>query len=118
MRALGRIGYSLAVPQRRLFLIVLLALLTSAPWVLADDAGAVAEPPPKAKLIVGTVETAPFIVKQDGEWTGISMELWKRVAREIGVEYEVREYTRQNWRERAPKETDVFVSMNITEKAS
>jgi ABC-type amino acid transport substrate-binding protein len=43
------------------------------------------------------------------------MELWKRVAREIGAEYEVREFDRQNWRERAPKEADVFVSMNITE---
>lgn len=70
----------------------------------------------KKKLIVGTYPIAPFIVKRDnGEWTGISMELWKRVAREVGVDYEIRELERTNWRERAHKEVDVWVSMNITE---
>lgn len=99
-----------AVPKSVLTLVAFLFLFTASAIATADGE------PPKPKLIVGTVQTAPFIVKRDGEWTGISMELWKRVAREIGAEYEVREYDRQNWRERAPKEADVFVSMNITEK--
>jgi polar amino acid transport system substrate-binding protein len=106
----GHFGYSLAVLKRFLSLFAFLFLLTAAASAPADGE------PAKQKLVVGTVQTAPFIVKRDGEWTGISMELWKRVAREIGAEYEVREYDRVSWRERAPKEADVFVSMNITER--
>lgn len=80
------------------------------------DAAPAPTPPPKKKLIVGTYPIAPFIVKREsGEWTGISMELWKRVAREVGVDYEIRELERATWRERAHKEVDVWVSMNITE---
>ena len=70
----------------------------------------------KKKLVVGTYPIAPFIVKRDGgEWTGISIEIWKRVAREVGIDYEIREYERTTWRDRAHKEVDVWVSMNITE---
>lgn len=70
----------------------------------------------KKKLVVGTYPIAPFIVKRDGgEWTGISIEIWKRVAREVGIDYEIREYERTTWRDRADKEVDVGVNMNITE---
>ncbi len=43
-------------------------------------------------LIIGTKEAPPFSMKRvDGEWEGISMDLWKEVAAEIGVDYELRE---------------------------
>jgi ABC-type amino acid transport substrate-binding protein len=43
-------------------------------------------------LIVGTKEAAPFSYRdEDGEWQGISIELWARVAESIGVRYEFRE---------------------------
>lgn len=45
-----------------------------------------------SKLIVGTREVAPFAMKNDaGEWTGLGIELWQDVARDLGVEYELRE---------------------------
>ncbi|MFO0566246.1 MAG: transporter substrate-binding domain-containing protein [Polyangiaceae bacterium] len=77
--------------------------------------GTAPAPLPKEKLIVGTAPIAPFIVKREnGDWTGISIELWKRVAQKVGVDYEIREFDRATWRDRAHKEVDVWVSMNIT----
>jgi len=44
-----------------------------------------------SKLVVGTKHVPPFAVKNpDGSWNGISIELWKKVAGELGVEYELR----------------------------
>ena len=46
----------------------------------------------KAKLTVGTKHVPPFAVKNpDGSWNGISIELWKQIAGELGLEYELRE---------------------------
>ncbi|MGH0038345.1 MAG: transporter substrate-binding domain-containing protein [Myxococcota bacterium] len=40
-------------------------------------------------LRVGTKETPPFAIKQgDGTWTGLSVELWRGIAEDLGVEYE------------------------------
>jgi len=54
---------------------------------------AIPYPPfPKQKLIVGLTEGPPFnIRKADGTWTGISVELWRQIAKELGLEYEFRE---------------------------
>src|SRR5947208_3480749 len=47
---------------------------------------------PVGKLVVGTVPVPPFIIKgEDGSWGGISMDLWKEVARRLKLDYEVRE---------------------------
>jgi polar amino acid transport system substrate-binding protein len=41
-------------------------------------------------LTVGTKETPPFAIKRsDGSWGGISIELWRRIADELGVETEL-----------------------------
>lgn len=55
------------------------------------------EPPPAGGvLIVGTKEAPPFAMKgDDGEWTGISIELWREVANRLGLRYELREYDLQ-----------------------
>lgn len=43
-------------------------------------------------LRVGTKEAAPFAMRRpDGSWTGIGIELWKRVAADLRLEYEWRE---------------------------
>lgn len=43
-------------------------------------------------LLVGTKETAPFSFKNEqGDWTGISIELWRKIAEDLGLEYEFRE---------------------------
>ena len=44
------------------------------------------------KLIVGTKVAPPFAMKSpDGVWQGISIELWRRVADRMELEYELRE---------------------------
>ena len=41
-----------------------------------------------AELVVGIKETPPFAMKgADGEWQGISTDLWKRIAAEMGARY-------------------------------
>ena len=45
-------------------------------------------------LIVGTKEAPPFAIKSDdGTWTGISIELWGRIARELNLHYRFKETT-------------------------
>jgi polar amino acid transport system substrate-binding protein len=47
---------------------------------------------PKQKLIVGLVVNPPFVIHNpDGSWSGISVELWQEIAKEIGLSYEYRE---------------------------
>ena len=51
-----------------------------------------AAPIPKQKLIVGVAVGPPFnIKKEDGSWTGISVELWRQIAKELGINFEFRE---------------------------
>jgi len=45
------------------------------------------------KLIVGTKQAPPFSMKtEDGEWTGLSIELWKEIAKALGYTFEFREF--------------------------
>ncbi|MGD8777015.1 MAG: transporter substrate-binding domain-containing protein, partial [Syntrophobacterales bacterium] len=45
------------------------------------------------KLLVGAVFAPPASMKSaDGKWEGLAIELWRRVAQEMGVQYELREY--------------------------
>jgi len=45
-----------------------------------------------AKLIIGTKQAAPFVIKnEDGSWSGISIELWRQIADDLGLSYEFRE---------------------------
>ena len=48
--------------------------------------------PSAQRLDVATKSAPPFSVKQaDGTWTGISIELWRDVAEDLGVEFELHE---------------------------
>ncbi len=59
------------------------ATVDSATSTATDDSG---------PLIVGTKIAPPFVVKEsDGSLSGISIELWQRVAAELGLEYELKE---------------------------
>ncbi len=43
---------------------------------------------PDRELAVGTKDAAPFAMKDaDGRWSGISIELWRRVAERLGLRY-------------------------------
>ncbi|KPA14447.1 amino acid ABC transporter substrate-binding protein [Candidatus Magnetomorum sp. HK-1] len=49
--------------------------------------------PMNKKVIVGTKPAPPFSFKnKNGIWTGISIDLWRNIANELGLEYEIKEY--------------------------
>src|SRR5690348_18285513 len=68
------------------------------------------------KLVVGTVAVPPFIIKNDdGSWGGISMDLWKEVARRLDLKYEIREMQAADLKDpQKLADLDVFVSLNIS----
>lgn len=48
----------------------------------------------KRELLIGTKEAAPFAIKAaDGTWSGISIDLWRRIADRLGVTYRFQEET-------------------------
>lgn len=60
--------------------------------MFAANAADAAEPM-KTSLVVGTKASPPFAIKNpDGSWSGLAIELWRLVANELGVKFEVREY--------------------------
>nr|WP_294543628.1 transporter substrate-binding domain-containing protein [uncultured Rhodopila sp.] len=64
----------------------LLALLASAPPLAQAQ-------PPMREVVVGTKEAPPFAIKApDGTWTGISIDLWTRIAGKLGLHTTFREY--------------------------
>jgi len=47
------------------------------------------------RLVVGTRERPPFAMKNpDGTWSGIAIDLWRSIAGQLGVSYELRERDR------------------------
>ena len=44
------------------------------------------------KLIIGITPTAPFVMKEKGNYSGLSIKSWKMVNAKLGAEYEFREY--------------------------
>ena len=48
--------------------------------------------PPTRTLIVGTKEVPPFAMKnQKGSWTGISIDLWDKIATELDIQFTFKE---------------------------
>jgi len=44
------------------------------------------------RLIIGTTEAPPFSFRtQDGSWSGISIDLWRKIAEELNLTYEFQE---------------------------
>jgi polar amino acid transport system substrate-binding protein len=44
-------------------------------------------------LVVGTMRVPPFVLRSDdGQWSGLSIDLWKQIAAELKVGFEFREY--------------------------
>jgi polar amino acid transport system substrate-binding protein len=63
------------------------ALLALIVWS-APDAAAQQDVSIARELVVGTKEAPPFAIKnENGEWGGISIELWRRVADQIKLKY-------------------------------
>ena len=48
------------------------------------------------KLMVSTKHTPPFAIKNDdGTWSGVSIDLWREIAQELGLNYEFKEFDLQ-----------------------
>ena len=80
---------------------------------LAQDDKAVPD-----KLLVGVVDAPPFYMKTpDGRWEGLSIELWQAVAQELGVEFELREYSFEQLRDAVIRgKVDVILALAVTEQ--
>ena len=58
------------------------------------SAGTQQNPLPQRTLIVGTKEAPPFSIKTaDGQWSGLSIDLWRQIATELNLAFELRELT-------------------------
>ncbi|MGB7842788.1 MAG: transporter substrate-binding domain-containing protein [Salinimicrobium sp.] len=70
-------------------LLLLIALFTySFTPLLAQDTTAVTG----NKLVIGITPTAPFVMKENGKYSGLSIKSWKLVNEELETEYEFKEY--------------------------
>lgn len=66
---------------------VALALLASLA-LLIPPASAQDEPGPQGRLAIATREAPPFVIRgDDGEWSGIAIDLWEEVAGDLGIDY-------------------------------
>jgi ABC-type amino acid transport substrate-binding protein len=74
---------------KRVVGIIALLMVTWLPGALpAQDGGM-----PRDKLLVATIDLPPFAMKTaDGGWEGLGIDLWRAVASELGVDFELREY--------------------------
>ena len=70
------------------------------------------------KVVVAVAEVPPFAMKaKDGRWEGLSIELWKAIARKLGVKFELREYSPDRLVEAVTKgEVDVIPALAATEQ--
>lgn len=101
-------------------LVTFVVLLLAGPVVADPVVSAPCPAPVEAhKLVVGTIPIAPFIIKRaDGTWGGISIDLWKEVARRAGLDYEIRELAMSDFTNDATMASlDAFVSLNVSAKS-
>jgi polar amino acid transport system substrate-binding protein len=83
-RATARYGASFALLIGALILVLILAQPSQA---RAQDAPGAADPS-QPELVIGTKEAPPFAMKAaDGSWSGISIDLWRRVADDLHLRY-------------------------------
>lgn len=64
------------------------------------------------KIVVGTKIANPFVIKTEhNQYSGISIELWKAIAADINLDYEIREFSLPDLIESVKKkEVDIAVS--------
>lgn len=74
----------MSIFSKKLF--TLLFILTSFLCTSQNEVNKTSEKPVK-NLIVGYAGTEPFVVKDNGSWKGISVEIWDLVSQEMGLNY-------------------------------
>ncbi|MDX1762458.1 MAG: transporter substrate-binding domain-containing protein [Christiangramia sp.] len=66
----------------------------------------------KAPIIIGLTQAPPFVMKQDGRFSGLSIESWRLVNRKLDYEYEFREFEDLEALLSAVEKGDVDLSIN------
>jgi polar amino acid transport system substrate-binding protein len=92
---------------------ILFFTLSAVPTIAMDKSGV------PEKLVVGTIFAPPFAMKKpSGEWGGLSIELLQAVAQELGIDFELREYSGINQIKDAVanRELDLMPVASITER--
>jgi ABC-type amino acid transport substrate-binding protein len=80
--------------KRTVFHIVLIATILVCPILSSEPVARQGFKKP-GRLLVGVTDFPPYSMKtNDGRWEGLSIEIWQKVAKELGVEFEIREYNR------------------------
>jgi ABC-type amino acid transport substrate-binding protein len=80
--------------QRRALAWLAVALVLLVSLSRASTAAAAPSPDPRDALIVAVKQAPPFAYRgPDGEWKGQSIELWRSIADELELRYELRETT-------------------------
>lgn len=72
------------------------------------------------KLVVGTIDVPPFTMKtSEGNWEGLSFDLLDKIATELGLDYEVREFANPKAVTEAAKagQIDLIPALAASEKA-
>lgn len=65
-------------------------VVTLWPFNVCAQGGHVRSP----RLVVGVMDIPPFTMKTvDGQWEGLSIELWHAIARDLDVEFELQEFS-------------------------
>ena len=68
----------------RCVILIMICIIVIAPGITRAE---------KNTLIVGTKEAPPFAMKaKDGSWTGISVDLWERIADDLNLKFEFHEF--------------------------
>lgn len=87
----------------------------NAPSTAAANAPAATIAPAPLRLVVGTHEVPPFVIKaDDGSWSGISIDLVRRIASDLGMQTEIRELTIEQLVAANDPTIDVTASVNVT----
>ncbi len=88
-------------------------------WTTAAGAAAGADPGGSERLLVGVKESPPFVIRhEDGRWSGISIDLWRAIAKALGFEYDFQAFDLDGLLKAVEqREVDVAVApLTITER--
>jgi ABC-type amino acid transport substrate-binding protein len=90
------------------FLLINLLLLC---LISLSAAGQTANPE-HAKLVIGVHDSPPFIIHEDGRYTGLSIDVWEQIAIENGYSFEYKDYQNLSDLIEAISNAEVDLSVN------
>jgi polar amino acid transport system substrate-binding protein len=99
--------------------LVLLPLLLCQPALAAAHPITLENPLVRSRIIVGVTDFPPFFIKKaNGHWTGLSIDVWRRVAAEAAIPFDLREYgtIREMTAAIESGELDLIPALAVTEK--